>query len=66
MVIASPVAGGGTVVVCMPLSAEYLANTSAKLGLELGLSVGGGTIAMTRGFPSSAMAIARHEATQLE
>ena len=68
MVIASPVAGGGTVVVCMPLGAKYLANTSAKLGLELGLAVGdgGATIATTPGFPPSAMAIARHEATPLD
>ena len=38
-VISQPIAGVGGVVVCEPVDAEYLKNSSAKLGLELALAV---------------------------
>jgi adenylate cyclase len=38
-VVARPTANGGGVVVCLPVDAEYLKNSSAKLGLELALAV---------------------------
>jgi adenylate cyclase len=38
-VISQPIAGVGGVVVCEPVDAEYLRNSSAKLGLELALAV---------------------------
>jgi len=38
-VIGSSLPSGGAVIVCMPLDAEYLKNSSAKLGLQLALAV---------------------------
>ncbi|MGH7272662.1 MAG: adenylate/guanylate cyclase domain-containing protein, partial [Polyangiaceae bacterium] len=38
-VIGAPLASGGGVVVCLPIDADYLKNSSAKLGLQLALAV---------------------------
>jgi adenylate cyclase len=38
-VIGAPFAAGGGVIICMPLDASYLRNSSTKLGLQLALAV---------------------------
>jgi adenylate cyclase len=60
-VIGAPIAGVGGVVLCMPVDAEYLRNSSAKLGLELALAVLGDdnkVVGATTEFPSGAVGAA--------
>ena len=55
--IARSARGLGLVVACLSFDARYLANTSAKLGLELAVAnpSGGGVGERTRAFPSAAL-----------
>lgn len=54
-VMVRPIRGGGVVVACMAIDGAYLANTSEKLGIELGIGGEGGAASpRTPGFPSDA------------
>jgi len=62
-VIGVPLPGVGAVFTCMPVDAEYLRNSAAKLGLELALAVLGGDanqkiVGATQEFPSTAVGVA--------
>ena len=60
-VIGVPLPGVGAVFTCMPVDAEYLRNSSAKLGLELALAVLGGDqkiVGATHEFPNGAVGAA--------
>ena len=65
-VIATPVAGAGFVVVCLPLDTAHLANAADKLGLALALARGGVVIDRSRGFPSVAIGGVREVSTLVE
>jgi adenylate cyclase len=56
-VMARSVRGAGTVVACMTIDEQYLANTSAKLGVELAVARGENTVSTkTAAFPTAALA----------
>jgi adenylate cyclase len=68
-VIAAPIAGGGAVVVCLPINAEHLANASKKLGLELsllGFPPERAVLDRTKGFPDVPLADVGKEPSLLE
>jgi adenylate cyclase len=70
-VIGSPLPTGGAVVVCMPLDATYLKNSSAKLGLQLALAVldeasDHRVVGRTIDFPQGALKPGSAEATILD
>ena len=63
-VIGQPIAGVGGVVVCFPVDASYLKNSSTKLGLELALAVldpgnDHKLVGATQVFPHGAVGMAR-------
>jgi adenylate cyclase len=69
-VIAEPIAGVGGVVVCEPVDAGYLKNSSAKLGLELALAVldpgnEHKLVGQTQDFPGGAMGAAKRTDTTI-
>ncbi|HEY8038271.1 MAG TPA: adenylate/guanylate cyclase domain-containing protein, partial [Polyangiaceae bacterium] len=69
-VIATPIPGGGGVVVCDPVDDDYLKNASAKLGLELALAVldpgnEHKVVGATQEFPASALGAARRSDTTI-
>ncbi|MGH7297129.1 MAG: adenylate/guanylate cyclase domain-containing protein, partial [Polyangiaceae bacterium] len=69
-VIAQPIPGVGGVVVCEPVDAEYLRNSSAKLGLELALAVidpgnEHKLVGQTQDFPGDAMGAAKRTNTTI-
>jgi adenylate cyclase len=69
-VIAEPIASVGAVVVCLPVDAQYLKNSSAKLGLELALALldPGNlhrVVGATQEFPDSAIEAATHSGTTI-
>ena len=62
-VMARSVRNAGVVVACMTIDAKYLANTSAKLGVELAIAHGDHDVGtMTPGFPLGALAADKGEA----
>jgi|HubBroStandDraft_1064217.scaffolds.fasta_scaffold58673_2 adenylate cyclase len=70
-VIGSSLPSGGAVVVCMPLDADYLKNSSAKLGLQLALAVldqvnDHRVVGRTTDFPPGVLKTGSTEATILE
>jgi adenylate cyclase len=70
-VIGSPIAGTGGIVVCLPMDAAYLQNSSVKLGLELAFAVkdpanAGGLVGQTPQFPKDAAGVTSREATVME
>jgi adenylate cyclase len=70
-VIAAPLSTGGGVVVCLPLDAEYLKNSSAKLGLQLALAVVAQSndhrlVGRTVDFPHSALDVTGAGATIID
>ncbi len=69
-VIGEPIPGVGVVVVCSPIDAGYLKNSSAKLGLQLALAVldpdrGHQVVGSTDAFPRAGVGVARHEDTTI-
>jgi len=69
-VIGQPIGAVGAVVVCLPVDAEYLKNSSAKLGLELALALldpsdRNRVVGATHEFPNSAVAAARQAGTTI-
>ncbi len=69
-VIAEPIQPVGAVVVCLPVDAEYLKNSSAKLGLELALALLDPSdlrrvVGATHEFPNSAIDAARQSGTTI-
>src|SRR5579859_4406754 len=69
-VIAQPIAGVGGVVLCEPVDADYLKNSSAKLGLELALAVIDPSnehqlVGQTQDFPQGALASAPRTTTAI-
>jgi adenylate cyclase len=69
-VISQPIAGVGGVVVCEPVDAEYLRNSSAKLGLELALAIidpgnDHRLVGQTQDFPGDAVGAARETQTSI-
>jgi adenylate cyclase len=69
-VIGEPITGGGSVVVCSPVDANYLKNSAAKLGLELALAlVAAGdsnkVVGATEEFPGSAVGVAKRSDTTI-
>jgi adenylate cyclase len=69
-VISQPIAGVGGVVVCEPVDAEYLKNSSAKLGLELALAVidpgnDHRLVGQTQDFPGGAVGQAKETKTSI-
>jgi adenylate cyclase len=69
-VIAQPIAGVGAVILCEPVDAEYLRNSSAKLGLELALAVIDPSnehqlVGQTQDFPPGALVAAPHATTAI-
>jgi adenylate cyclase len=69
-VISQPIAGVGGVVVCEPVDADYLKNSSAKLGLELALAVidpgnDHPPVGQTQDFPGGAVRQARETETSI-
>jgi adenylate cyclase len=69
-VIGEPIAGIGGVVVCEPVDAEYLKNSSAKLGLELALAVIDPSndhklVGQTQDFPQGGVGAARRTETTI-
>jgi adenylate cyclase len=67
-VIGMPIPGVGAVVTCMPVDAEYLKNSSAKLGLELALAVLGDNnkiVGATHEFPDGAVGSAQRTDTTI-
>jgi adenylate cyclase len=67
-VIGQPVGNGGSVIVCLPLDAGYLQNTSAKLGLQLALGVlapgdDPRLVGQTPQFPRDALRVSSREST---
>lgn len=67
-VIGVPIGGVGAVVVCMPVDATYLRNSSAKLGLELALAVLGDDnkiVGATNEFPNGAVGAAGRSDTSI-
>jgi adenylate cyclase len=69
-VISVPIANTGGVVVCEPVDAEYLKNSSAKLGLELALAVidpgnEHKLVGKTQDFPHTALGIAKRSDTTI-
>jgi adenylate cyclase len=69
-VIAQPIENVGAVVVCLPVDAEYLKNSSAKLGLELALALLDPSdlrrvVGATHEFPSNAVEAASHAGTTI-
>ena len=69
-VISQPIAGIGGVVVCEPVDAEYLKNSSAKLGLELALAVvdpgdAHRLVGQTQDFPGVAVGAAKQADTTI-
>jgi adenylate cyclase len=70
-VIGSSLANGGAVIVCMPLDAAYLKNSSAKLGLQLALAVldqssDHRVVGRTTDFPQGALKAGSNEATIID
>jgi adenylate cyclase len=65
--IATPVDGGGAVVVCLPVDVSYLANAGTKFGLELALVAPGADAATekTPGFPEVPLSGTKHAPTLL-
>jgi adenylate cyclase len=62
-VMARSVRSAGVVVACMTIDAKYLANTSAKLGVELAVARGDHDVGTrTAGFPYGALAAEKGEA----
>jgi adenylate cyclase len=62
-VMARPVRNAGVVVACMSIDAKYLANTSAKLGVELAVARGEHEVGTrTPSFPVAALAADKSEA----
>jgi adenylate cyclase len=69
-VVAEPIASVGAVVVCLPVDAEYLKNSAAKLGLELALAVLDPgdlhrVVGATQEFPNTAIAAAMRSDTTI-
>jgi adenylate cyclase len=69
-VVAQPIVGVGGVVVCAPVDAEYLKNSSNKLGLELALAVidpgnEHKLVGQTQDFPSGGLGAARKTDTTI-
>jgi adenylate cyclase len=69
-VIAQPIPGIGGVVVCEPVDANYLKNSSAKLGLELALAVidpgnAHKLVGQTQDFPGGAIGAAKRTDTTI-
>ncbi len=69
-VISQPIPGVGGAVVCEPVDADYLKNTSAKLGLELALAIIDPTndhrlVGQTQDFPGGAIGAAKRTDTTI-
>ncbi len=68
-VIGAPIPGDGGVVVCLPVDGEYLENSSAKLGLQLALTIVDAAdrhvVGATPEFPSSAIGVAKRTDTTI-
>ncbi len=63
--VGAPLAGGGAIVVCLPVDRAYLNNSSAKLGLELALAGRARVVGATPRFPSAAIGAAQRADTTL-
>ncbi len=69
-VIGAPVVATGSIVVCLPMDAAYLQNSSAKLGLELAFAAldpanAHRLVGQTPQFPEDAAGVASREATMV-